>query len=84
VVLGFLSFIPGGFGVREMVLLPLLAPAFGEAGALVAAILLRLEWLVSELLVSSILYWGVRGVDQVDCPLPNATGRDASGRDRPA
>jgi len=56
VVVGFLSFIPGGLFVREMVLLTFLAPTYGEASALVAAVLVRLVWLVSELSVSAILY----------------------------
>jgi uncharacterized membrane protein YbhN (UPF0104 family) len=56
VVAGFLSLIPGGALVREAVLLELVAPHFGASPALVAAILLRLVWLVSELLASGILY----------------------------
>lgn len=53
---GFLSFIPGGLVVREGVLLELLAPWFGNEGALVSAVLSRLVCLVSELAISSILY----------------------------
>jgi glycosyltransferase 2 family protein len=56
VVAGFLSLIPGGALVREAVLLELLQPRFGEAGALVSAIVARLVWLVAELLISVILY----------------------------
>lgn len=56
VVAGFLSLIPGGALVREAVLLELVAPHFGASSALVAAILLRLVWLVSELVASGILY----------------------------
>ena len=56
VVAGFLSLLPGGVGVREAVLLELLEPQFGSAGALVAAIVARLVWLVSELVISGILY----------------------------
>lgn len=56
VVAGFLSLIPGGALVREAVLMELVAPHFGASTALVAAILLRLVWLVSELLASGILY----------------------------
>lgn len=57
-VAGFLSLIPGGVGVREFVLLELLFRQLGlsEATALVAAIVLRLVWLVAEVLVSAILY----------------------------
>ncbi len=60
VVAGFLSFIPAGAVVREAVLLELLAPQLGEANALVAAVLLRVVWLVSELVVSGILYMSPR------------------------
>lgn len=56
VVAGFLSLIPGGALVREAVLLELLAPRYGEAGAAVAAVLLRVVWLLSELAISAILY----------------------------
>lgn len=56
VVLGFISLIPGGAGVRELVFLELLRPRFGDAGALVAAVLVRLVWLVTELGVAAIVY----------------------------
>jgi uncharacterized membrane protein YbhN (UPF0104 family) len=56
VVAGFLSLLPGGVGVREAVLLALLEPQFGSDGALVAAIVARLVWLVSEVVISGILY----------------------------
>jgi len=57
VVAGFLSLIPGGAGVRELVLMELMAPRFGEVNALVSALLLRLVWLVAELAISGILYF---------------------------
>ena len=56
VAVGFASMLPGGLGVRDLVLVELLAPVCGAAGALVAAVLLRLVWLVSELAVCVILY----------------------------
>lgn len=63
VVLGFVSMLPAGFGVREVVLLQLLAPrldtlspASGDTSALVAVIVLRLIWLVAEVFISAILY----------------------------
>jgi uncharacterized membrane protein YbhN (UPF0104 family) len=58
-VAGFLSFIPGGFGVRDAVLMQVLALGLSQdaaATALVSAILLRLVWLVAELAISVILY----------------------------
>jgi uncharacterized membrane protein YbhN (UPF0104 family) len=56
VVAGFVSMIPGGIGVRELVMLELLAPAVGNGPALVCAVLARLVWLVAELTISIILY----------------------------
>jgi uncharacterized membrane protein YbhN (UPF0104 family) len=56
VVVGFLALIPAGLFVREAVILTFLAPTYGEAAALVAAVMVRLVWLVAELAVSAILY----------------------------
>ena len=56
VVAGFLSLIPGGLGVREVILDRLLAPEFGVTQAIVATILLRLTWLMTELVISITLY----------------------------
>ena len=55
-VAGFLSLIPGGLGVRELVITELLDPVYSGAVSLSAAILLRVVWLVSESLLSAILY----------------------------
>lgn len=55
-VAGFLSLLPGGAGVRELVVSSLLTPQFGMVIALSAAVILRLVWLVSELTISIILY----------------------------
>ncbi|MDB2687779.1 flippase-like domain-containing protein [Mariniblastus sp.] len=49
-VAGFVSLLPGGIGVRELVLIPLLGPTIGPANAIIAAIVIRLVWLASELL----------------------------------
>lgn len=59
-VAGFLSLIPGGLGVRDWILVELLAPGYGVATAFASAILLRLIWLLAELFVSAILYMDVR------------------------
>ena len=59
-VAGFVSFVPGGAVVREAVLTEVMAPCLGGSVALVAAILSRLAWLVSELVISSILYFASR------------------------
>jgi hypothetical protein len=42
--------------VRELILLELLAAEVGETTALVAAVLLRLVWLVAELAAAGGLY----------------------------
>lgn len=55
-VAGFVSLLPAGAGVREWVVIAVLVPAYGEVAALVAAILLRLVWLVAEVAISTILY----------------------------
>lgn len=56
VVAGFVSLLPGGAGVRELVMITVLAPQFGELAAVLSALLLRLVWLLTELIVSLILY----------------------------
>lgn len=52
VVLGFVSFLPGGAGVREVVLSTMLAPIVGPVAALSAAVWLRIVWLVTEMLLA--------------------------------
>jgi hypothetical protein len=53
---GFVSFIPGGLGAREWLLLELLKPWTGPAQAILAAILLRLVWIVAEVGAAG-LFW---------------------------
>jgi uncharacterized membrane protein YbhN (UPF0104 family) len=57
-VAGFLSLLPGGLGVRELVVITLLSPSYGEVAAITSAGLLRIVWLLSELFVSAILTVG--------------------------
>ncbi len=91
-VAGFLSLIPGGLGVRDWILMELLAPQYGAKVALVSAILLRLVWLLSELLISAILYvdvWRVRrvapGTPAQDGPgCSDASGAAAANQDIPS
>ena len=59
-VAGFLSLIPGGAGVRELILTGITGPSLGEGVALVAAVMLRLVWLVAEMVISGLLYWFAR------------------------
>ena len=61
VVGGFVSMLPGGFVVRDALLLELLSPTCGSANALIASVLLRLVWLVSELTICGILELVKRG-----------------------
>ena len=54
-------FIPGGLGLRELILQAFLTPRFGddrraEAEAVVVALVLRLTWTVAELLLALALY----------------------------
>jgi uncharacterized membrane protein YbhN (UPF0104 family) len=60
VVAGFASMLPGGLGVRDALLMQLLTPTCGAANALVAALFMRLVWLVSELVACVILYVAAR------------------------
>ncbi len=55
-VVGFVSLIPGGIGVRELVMIPLLAPRFETGIAIISAILIRILWMSAELLCSGIIY----------------------------
>jgi uncharacterized membrane protein YbhN (UPF0104 family) len=67
VVVGFISFIPGGAIVREAVLMFLLPPRFGQLAAVVSAIMVRLVSIVAELVISAILYCtGPSPVDRSD------------------
>lgn len=55
-VAGFVSLLPGGVGVRELVMIPLLGPVIGPANAIIAAVVIRLVWLTSELSTAGIIY----------------------------
>ncbi len=55
-VAGFVTLLPGGVGVRELVMIPLLSPTIGAANAIIAAVVIRLVWLTSELLAAGIIY----------------------------
>jgi hypothetical protein len=67
-VAGFLSMIPGGFVVRDAMLADLVVRLFQSttAGmAMVASGMLRVVWLVAELVISAILYFmGPRSVSR--------------------
>jgi len=55
-VAGFISLIPGGAGVREYIILTLLAGPYGIVVATVVAILVRLIWLATEVVMASVFY----------------------------
>jgi uncharacterized membrane protein YbhN (UPF0104 family) len=55
---------PGGLGVREFLLVLLLAPHLGEkarAEVALAVLLLRLSWTLAEVVAAGILYWKDEG-----------------------
>jgi uncharacterized membrane protein YbhN (UPF0104 family) len=56
-VAGFVAMIPGGLGVREWLLLKLLAFAGPEPFLAAAAIVLRLDWIVTEVAFALVTYW---------------------------
>ncbi|MEM7783047.1 MAG: lysylphosphatidylglycerol synthase domain-containing protein, partial [Planctomycetota bacterium] len=53
---GFISLLPGGLGVRELVMIPLLGARFDPATAVLAAVIIRLVWLIAELLTSGNIF----------------------------
>jgi len=55
-VAGFVSLLPGGLGVRELVLIPMLGSRLGTANAIIAAVLIRIIWLAAELVSFAIIY----------------------------
>jgi uncharacterized membrane protein YbhN (UPF0104 family) len=68
VVAGFLSLLPGGAVVRELILTAILGIYFSQvvhanpeqANPLVTAVIVRLVWLAAELLLAGVLYVGLR------------------------
>jgi uncharacterized membrane protein YbhN (UPF0104 family) len=63
-VAGFVTLLPGGLGVRELVMIPLLGARFGAVTAVIAAIIIRFVWLASELLTSGIIYLWLKKVGE--------------------
>ncbi len=55
-VAGFVSLLPGGIGVREVVMIPFLGARFGSVNAIVGAVVIRIVWLAAELMTSGIIY----------------------------
>ena len=63
-VAGFVSLLPGGAGVREIVISTILAPRFGVVPALVAAILARLVFLFVEVSLGVVLWIRQRSMNR--------------------
>jgi len=71
-VAGFVvAVLPGGLGVREGVLMSVLAPALGTQASVIAALALRLVWVIAELAVGALLIaWPRPKSTALDPPLP--------------
>jgi uncharacterized membrane protein YbhN (UPF0104 family) len=71
-VAGFVvAVMPGGLGVREWVLMPALTPTLGPDLAVIAALALRLTWVLGELLAAAALSL-VRLPLPVPVPVPDS------------
>jgi len=66
-VAGFLSLLPGGLGIRELIVITLLSPNYGEVTAITSAVMLRVVWLLSELFISASLSLAFAGSRQEQC-----------------
>jgi len=53
---GFVSLLPGGLGVRELVMIPLLSTRFDTAVVVVAVVAIRMVWLISELFTAGVFH----------------------------
>lgn len=60
---GFASLLPGGLGVRELVMIPLLSTRFDPAVVVVAVVAIRIVWLISELLTALIAHAATKASD---------------------
>lgn len=71
-VAGFVvAVLPGGFGVREGVIMATLAPAVGQDLAVVAALALRLTWVLAEVVAGAALaLWRPAPADPSAGPAP--------------
>jgi uncharacterized membrane protein YbhN (UPF0104 family) len=71
-VAGFVvAVMPGGLGVREWVLMPALTPTLGPKLAVIAALALRLTWVLGELIAAAALSL-VRLPLPVTVPVPDS------------
>lgn len=56
-IAGFVSMMPGGLGTREWVLIETLGPIVGIPQIMLAAGIMRLQWVMTELLVGGVLWY---------------------------
>lgn len=61
---GFISMLPGGLGVRELVMIPLLGTVYPASTAVVIAVLIRLIGLAVEALLAGWGWWNNRRRDE--------------------
>lgn len=68
---GFLVlFMPAGIGVRELIIIRVLAPAFGGPQTVLGSLLLRTVWTVAELAFAGLLYLRRTPAEAADCASP--------------
>ncbi len=56
-IAGFVSMMPGGLGTREWVLIETLGPIAGTPQVMLAAGIMRLQWVFTELLAGGVLWY---------------------------
>lgn len=56
-IAGFVSLTPGGLGTREWILIETLGPFIGTPQVMLAAGIVRLQWIFTELLAGSVLWY---------------------------
>lgn len=56
-IAGFVSMMPGGLGTREWILIETLGPIVGTPQVMLAAGIMRLQWVITELLAGSVLWY---------------------------
>jgi hypothetical protein len=57
-VIGYVSLTPGGLGSREWMLMESLGPLVGRDRAVIAAVVLRIVWIVAEAVAAGV-FWTV-------------------------
>lgn len=80
-VVGFVTPIPGGMGVREYVIMEMMAPVFGPVVAVVSAVLLRVSWLLAEVALAIILYAIPASVPATDDESSESASEESSATD---